>query len=331
MRTAKCREDQYIDFPIASPHAVTCTEAAAVQPPSSDPPAHDAFNRLLHRLRPDPEDLWREVRPLIPRTGGLMVLDDTTLDKPFAKKMDLVHRQWSGRHRRVVRGIDLISLVWTDGDHHLPCDYRLYDKPTDGLTKNDHFRAMLRAAHRRGLRPACVAFDGWYAGTENLEAIPGFGWRSLTQLKSNREVNRDRQGLRPLDQTAIAPAGTEVWLEGFGLIRVFKIVSRDGGIEYWAANDLEMDELGRQGLAEQVWAIEDYHRGLKQCRGVERAQVRSARAQRNHIGLSIRAFARLSWHFFTTGISWYEAKRRIVRDAIRGYLAQPLYRLPLIA
>ena len=53
-----------------------------------------------------------------------------------------------------------------------------------------------------------------------------------------------------------------------------------------------------------------------------------ARAQRNHIGLAIRAFLRLEWHFFTTGVSWYEAKARIIRGAVRAYIANPLYKLP---
>src|SRR5512135_2488832 len=78
-------------------------------------------------------------------------------------------------------------------------------------------------------------------------------------------------------------------------------------------------------------AVDEYHRALKQCCNVERCQVRSARAQRNHIGMAIRAFVRLSWHFYTTGVSWYEAKTAIVREAIRRYRSQPLYMITLTA
>ena len=324
----KCHDTDYINFLVASPRIVTGTEAAKVQPDTHDPPAHDAFTRLLHRLEPDPEVLWQEARPLVYRKGGVLVLDDSTLDKPYAKKMGLVARHWSGKHKRVVWGINLITLLWTDGDRHVPCDYRLYDKVNDGLTKNDHFLALLDAAEARGFTPTCVLFDSWYSGLENLKAIRGRGWRWLTQLKANREVNHDRQGLRAVSATAIAAEGTEVWLEGYGPVRVFKVVSRDGDIEYWATGDLTMTELERLGHAETCWALEEYHRALKQCCGVERAQVRASRAQRNHIGLAIRAFLRLSHHFFTTGVSWYEAKARIVRDAVRAYIAQPLYGLP---
>jgi putative transposase len=328
MRTAKCHDTDYIDFLIASPKAVTCTEAAAVQPNSRQPPAHDAFTRLLHRIEPDPETLWQEARPLVHRKGGVLVLDDSTLDKPYAEKIELVGRHWSGKHKAVVRGINLITLVWTDGDRKIPCDYRLYDKAKDGQTKNDHFRAMLAVARSRGFAPECVVFDSWYSGLENLKAIRGLGWRWLTQLKANRNVDLDRQGLKPVSRTAIAAGGTVVHLEGYGLIRVFKIVSRDGDIGYWATGDLAMDELERLRLSEWCWAIEDYHRGLKQCCGVERSQARAARAQRNHIGLAIRAFLRLEHHFYTTGVSWYEAKARVIRGAVRAYIANPMYKLP---
>ena len=323
----KCRETDYIDFLIASPKAVSCTEAAAAQPPAPDAPAHDAFTRLLRRIEPDPETLWREARAMVHRKGGLLVLDDSTLDKPYAKAIELVGHHWSGKHHAVVRGINLITLVWTDGDRVIPCDYRIYDKADDGLTKNDQFLAMIAAAAARGFAPDCVAFDGWYSGLGNLKALRALSWRWLTRLKSNRRVNLDRQGNKAVSETAIAAGGTVVHLEGYGLIRVFRIVPRDGDTEHWATDDLAMDDLTRLTYAERSWGIENYHRGLKQCCGVERSQARSARAQRNHIGMAIRAFLRLERNFFTTGVSWYEAKARIIRGAIRAYIAKPLYGL----
>ena len=111
-------------------------------------------------------------------------------------------------------------------------------------------------------------------------------------------------------------------------MKVFRIVATDGDTQHWVTNDLEMGELQRLSLAEQAWAIEEYHRGLKQHCGAERCQVRLGRAQRVHIGLALRAFVRLEWHRYRTGISWFEAKAQVVRDAVRRYLEAPLYRLP---
>jgi putative transposase len=331
MNAPKCEAIDYINYLVASPRAVSGTEAARVQPAQADPPAHDAFTRLLHRLEPDPAALWAEAAPQVRRDRGVLVLDDSTLDKPYARKIGLLTRHWSGKHRRVVQGINLLTLLWTDGEALLPCDYRLYEKAVDGLSKNDHFRAMLATAAARGLAPACVVFDSWSASLANLKAIRGLGWRWVTQLKANRTVNPDGTGNRPLGECAIAEAGTRVHLQGYGFILVFLIVAPDGGREYWATSDLGMGELTRRKYAEWAWGIETYHRGLKQHCGVERAEVRAARAQRNHIGCAIRAFLRLERHRLLTGVSRWEAKAALIREAIRQHLAHPRYTLPSTA
>ena len=118
-----------------------------------------AINRLLHRLEPAQYELWQEATAYVELEQGILVIDDTMLDKWYAKHMELVSRQWSGKHKRVVQGINLTSLLWSDGDKHIPCDYRLYEKVVDGATKNDHFRAML-TTHGEGERlPAQVCCD----------------------------------------------------------------------------------------------------------------------------------------------------------------------------
>ena len=83
--------------------------------------------------------VWQVYRT---RREDCWLLDDTTLDKPYAEKMDLVTYHWSGKHHNVVRRINLITLLWSDGEALVPTDFRVYDKPA-GLTKNDHFRDML--------------------------------------------------------------------------------------------------------------------------------------------------------------------------------------------
>ena len=331
MNAPRCSNTDYIDFLVATPRAVSCVEAARVQPRHADAPAHDAFTRLLHRLVPDPAALWGEVSPLVDRACGVLIVDDSTLDKPDAEQIDLVHRHWSGKHHAVVDGINLIALLWTDGDRLIPSDYRIYDKPNDGITKNEHFLAMLLTAQARGFTPECVLFDSWYASVDNLRLIRDCGWRWLTRLKANRRVSIDYQPKRALETWGIAETGTEVHLEGYGLIRVFRVVATNGETAHWATNDRAMGELERLKFAEMAWGIEVYHRALKQECGVERAMVRAARAQRNHIGCAIRAFVRLEWHRVRTGIGWGMAKEGIIRRAVRSYLAHPWYTLPATA
>lgn len=50
--------------------------------------------------------LWEDIAPLIKKGGGRLVLDDTTLDKPHARKMSLGTPHWSDKYKRVVLGIN---------------------------------------------------------------------------------------------------------------------------------------------------------------------------------------------------------------------------------
>ena len=325
MTAPKVRDTDYINFLIGAQKVYSCTEAARVQPDTAEAPAHDALTRLLHRGEANGESLWQEAQKQVVLTQGVLIIDDSTLDKWYSHKIELVSRQWSGNHKRVVQGINLITLLWTDGERYIPVDYRLYHKKEDGLTKNDHFQAMMEMAFKRGFRPECVCFDSWYASLKNLKQVRRLFGRWLTRLSCNREVNPDKQGNRAISTVALADTGTVVHLKGFGFIKVFKIVVTENNIEYWVSNDLEMTDLTRLKFAQLSWMIETYHRGIKQFCGIARCQARSAQAQRNHIELALRAFLRLEYHTFVLGISWFEAKTSIIRRAVQAYLAQPAF------
>lgn len=323
MNPPKCDEMDYINFLIAAQQVFSSVEASRTHPAGEQAPAHDAYTRLLKRLPPDSEMLWQEVEKLVERKVGVLVLDDSTLDKPYAAQMALVTNHWSGKHGRVVRGINLISLIWTVTDCRLPCDFRLYHKTQDGLSKNDHFRDMLQQAAERGFEPELVAFDSWYSGLPNLKQLRNLKWHWLTQLKSNREVSIDRSGNRAIREIFIPIQGCLVHLKGYGWIKVFRTVGTNGDAEYWATSKLDMNIEQAAFYALDAWQVEVYHRGLKQFTGVERAQYRLEVSQRNHIGLAIRAFVRLEVHRLHAGISWFEAKTGIIRSAMRQYLAHP--------
>jgi putative transposase len=323
MNPPKCSELDYINFLIAAQKVFSSVEASNTHPASENVPAHDAYTRLLQRLPPDSLALWQEVQECIEPKGGILIIDDSTLDKPYASKMALVTQHWSGKHGRVVKGINLISLVWSRGSRCLPCDFRIYHKTQDGLSKNDHFQQMIQTAKGRGFNPELVAFDSWYASLDNLKLVRHNEWDWLTQLASNRQESIDRSGNRAIRETLIPAEGRAVHLKGYGWIKVFKTIGTNGDFEYWATSKLDMSLQEAAFYALDAWQVEVYHRGLKQFTGIERAQFRLDVSQRNHIGLAIRAFVRLEVHRLRTGASWYETKTSIIRSAIRAYLACP--------
>ena len=327
MNPPKVTDEDYINFIIATPRDVTATEAERVQPVSKDAPSHDAFTRLLQRLEPDAKTLWEEAKTQIDTGGGILVLDDSTLEKPYSGFNALVYRHWSGKQKAVVSGINLITLLWTDGVRCVPVDYRVFDKDRDGKSKNDHFAEMLLEAFERGFNPQLVCFDSWYSSIENLKLVRSFGWHFLTRLKANRHINVSRSGLQAVSSAGLAGGGTVVWLKGFGQVKVFRVRATDGTSEYWAASLEAMTEAERETHAKRAWRIEMYHRALKQQCLIERAQCRRLRPVLNHIGLCIRAFVRIESHCYREKMSWVQAKTSIIRDAVRAYLSNPRYLL----
>lgn len=331
MNAPKCTEYDYINFLVAAQQVFSAVEASRSHPEGEQKVAHDAYTRLLQRLPPDSEALWAEVQGCITLDKGLLIIDDTTLDKPYASQMGLVTRHWSGKHHQVVQGINLISLVWSDGDAALPCDYRLYNKGQDGLSKNDHFSQMLQQAYARGFQPRLVAFDSWYSSLENLKLVRGFGWEWLTRLKSNRQVSLKAGEQQAVSDLDIPPNGLAVHLRGYGMVKVFRTVDPHGNADYWATSRMTMTDAERALFANRTWLVEVYHRALKQFTGIERGQFRLERSQRNHIGLALRAYVRLELHRWKTRASICASKLDIIRLAVRHYLAHPIYLIPSTA
>lgn len=323
MNLPKADDEDYINFLLASQGRYTCTEAARSQPDErTDRPSHDAFTRLLLRQPQDTGILWREAELMV-GDGGVLVLDDTTLDKPYSRKIALVTNHWSGKHHRVVRGINLITLLWTDGKKLVPTDCRIYDKPFGGKTKNEHFSDMLYVARGRGLKPDYTVFDSWYTSLDNLKQLRDMEWRWFTRLKENRLVTIDDADYRAVSDIEIPQQGRMLQLKDYGPVRVFRTVRDDGEVQYWATDDLEMDAKKRDELESTGWGIEVYHRGIKQCCGIEKAQARRETSQRAHVLLSLRAFLRLEANRLVRAVSWYEAKFSIIRTAISTFLAHP--------
>lgn len=326
MNPAKCKEEDYIQWLIATPKIATCTQAAASSPTLI---AHDAYTRLLERLEPNSDVLWEEVSSLVSLSSGYLVFDDTTLDKFYARYIELVCKHWSGKHQQVVDGINLLTLLWTDGDIAIPIDWRVFDKKTDGLSKNDHLCQMLQTARTRGFSPDCVLWDSWYSSLENLKLLREFGWPFFVGLKSNRMANPDGKGNRPVCELAFEGTHQPTHLKGFGWVELYRVYDDEEQkkYRYFVGSEPPLDDAEIQQRRENANQIEQYHRGLKQYCHVERCQARKAKKQKNHISLAIRTFVRFAVHHFRTGISPYAVKQAIIYQAIRLYRQLPFCHL----
>lgn len=296
-------------------------------------PAHDSFTRWLSSTKLKPAILWEYVSRLVDRNRGFLIVDDSVLDRWYAKDIELLNFLYSGTHHKVVKGIGLVSLLWNsrhDPEHaeHLITDFRIYGPKYDGKDKHEHARDMLTSAHLRGFRNVTVLMDSWYGATKTLKLVDKLGWTFVTGIKSNRQVSVAHEYRSVADLAT--PQGVDCWMKAYGWVKVFAVVNPcTGDSEYLATNDRSLSSPDVRMAHVRRWKIEEYHRGAKQVTGLEKCQARNQRAQRNHILCSILAFLALEKWRLETGVSWYEAKQQLIAYAIKEYLKSPS--IPLLS
>src|ERR1700761_7400776 len=227
-----CTKDLYTAFLQASSVRYSGLALSEVSPKDL---SHDSISRWLKDQNFRPREIWDIAEKHIRKEEScLLICDDTVLAKPRSKKIELVNYQYSGNAHDVIAGIGLVNFLWygLDTQESVPVDYRIYDKNTDGKTKNSHFCDMLKLARERGLKPSAVVMDAWYSSLDNLKAIRSHGWLWVTVLRKNRIVNKNIN----LETLNMPEEGLLVHLRGYGWIRVFKFVAKNGRIDYVATN-----------------------------------------------------------------------------------------------
>lgn len=288
--------------------------------------SHDSVNRFLLRESYEPKDLFNEAQSLLDMTGGTLSVDDTTLDKPYSQKMALVGHFWSGKHHRVVKGISLVTLTYTDRQgRSLPVNYRVYDK-ADNKSKNDYFQDMLAQVLAWGLQPAFVTGDSWYSCDKNLKMVKNHQMGLLFAVEANRTVSLDKGLWVQVQKLNIPEGGLIVWLRNFGQVKLFRTRLNEQ-LRHYVVCLSDAAQYGGFGLSAfqtlhgQHWQIEQYHRMLKQVCNVERFQVRGKVPILNHIFAALSGFTALQkMQFVGTIHNPYQWRRELFTDAVAAFI-----------
>lgn len=318
MKKFHCQRNIYCQFLLASQKNFTNTQCAEISSIS-----HDSVTRWLASTKLTPNILWEHVESLIDKEGGVLIVDDSVIAKQYSRshELPLLSYQYSGAYHKVIQGIGLVNLVWVGKDKScIPIDYRIFSKKIDGRTKHMHMQEMITLALHRGIKPAVVVFDSWYASVKNFKFLQRYQLTWVTTLCGNRIVDFGEH----IADKKISKEGLVVHLRAYGFIKVFKIFSQaKGEVEYLATNKLDITASDIKTVAVRRWKIEEYHRGLKQTTGIEKCQARNQRSQRNHIFCSILTFVALEINRLKNGISCYQAKQQIIQNAMRQYMLSP--------
>lgn len=305
--------------------------------------AHDAVQRYLKGDRLTAADVWTQVRPYVQLSDkGYVIFDDSVMDKSHSRRIALVHRQWSGNEKRAIRGIGVVTCVYVNPEtrEFWIIDYRIYAPDSDGKTKIDHVLDMLRRLFEKEaggeIQFRCVLMDTWYAVTAIMLRILRSEKYFCCPVKGNRTVypasgsggehprqRGDKLAWTPQQESQGQEVRLNQWPKTFK-VRMFRLVLSTERTEWIVTNDsaLQTADDVRQTLAVR-WFVEIFHRELKQITGIESCQCRLGRSQRNHIGMAMLVWIRLTQRARAAKKTIYAVKFGLLEDYMRQQLKNP--------
>jgi len=265
--------------------------------------AHDRFYRLLYADFPYSRRLWEWFASRLVAPGGYLIVDDTTWQR-FTKRAEAVSFVWDSSVGKVVFGMSVVLLIWTDGRRKVSLRLRVWQK--GGKSKIEFACQMLAAAHSNGLLPEYVLFDSWYSCNKLLNLLDAFGWFYI----GREEVNR------VLDKQKIKDSFHHRFGRRVGFLRKVShrnLVVKDGR-RFWLTNDLSLtskDLKRHYGCRQQV---EETFRLLKQEFGWGKSQVGTKKAQTAHLHLGLYALCLVQMK--ADGQTVYQFKQNLFREQI---------------
>lgn len=239
------------------------------------------------------------------QTGGYLVVDDTSWER-FTRVAEAVSWVWSSSVGKPVWGMQVVLLLWTDGKWKVPVGIRIWWK--GGPSKVELAIGLLRQARRRGLQPAYVLCDSWYAAAQMLNLLDGWGWSYVTRLKSNRK----------LDKASLRRKWPPRYGYARGTLRGVKhpvLVVKDGR-RYWGTNVLTLAPREVKAPYAYRQQIEETFRLLKQEFGWSGCSCQKQQAQWAHLHLGLYALVLTQQAAFTRGQTMYAFRQSLFLQRI---------------
>jgi hypothetical protein len=265
--------------------------------------------------------LNRALRLLFTVAGGYLILDDTVVEKPYARLLGEAAWVWSSQQRKVVFGVSVVWLVWTDGQVRIPLALRLWH--TGGPSKCLLALALLSyARHPLRCKPQLVLFASWYPSKPLLKRRRDYGWYCVWQRKKNRRFEG-----RALSQYLLQP----YWhargcLSGDITVCVVRYRRKD-----YAPNRLRLSAPEVRSLYRKRHEVEEVIKVLKSQLSLEACQVGDRRrgaeasrpqssAQEHHVALCLVAYLIVERERLDHAVPWRKLKQRLMLKGRQGPL-----------
>jgi putative transposase len=286
-----------------------------------DSASHDRLTRMLQGTWSGHTLLNLALGALFTVAGGYLIVDDTVIEKPYARLLGEAAWVWSSKQHKVVFGVSVVLLVWTDGQVRIPLAFRLWRKA--GRSKFDLALELLSYARNRlRCKPQFVLFDSWYPSKKLLKRVRDYGWYFVCQLKKNRRF----EGL-PLGKYLQQP----YWQATGFLAGEMKVLVVRYRRKYYATNRLSLNAKELRTLYRKRQEVEEVIRVLKSQLSLEACQAgyqRSSKtqprsregAQEHHVALCLVAYLIVERERLDGGDTWRQRKRQLILTGPQGSL-----------
>ena len=292
----------------------TCSAIAG----AFDSVSHDRLTRMLQGTWSGHILLNLALRALFTVAGGYLIVDDTVIEKPYAQLLGEAAWVWSSKQHKVMFGVSVVLLIWTEGQTRIPLAFRLWQQ--GGPSKFDLALELLRYARTRlRCQPQFVLFDSWYSSKKLLKRIRDYGWYFVCQPKKNRRF----EGV-PLSQYLLQPYWPAMgWLPG----DIKELVVRYRR-KYYATNRLSLSAKEVRTVYRKRQEVEEVIRVLKSqlsldaCQtgyrrpGTEQPHPRP-RAPEHHIALCLVASLIVERECLDRGLTWRQRKRYLILNGVQ--------------
>jgi putative transposase len=264
--------------------------------------SHDNLSRILK----DSKLRWQTLlRALILRifgklSDGWLIIDDTIIDKSFARVIENLSWVYCSKKQRSILGLNLVLLAWSNGTITIPLAFKIWKK--DGKKSKFDLALELLSYARNILKikPKYVTFDSWYASQKILKRLRKYHWIFYSQLKRNRLFN----GLQVCQYER-----TRYWTAFGTIFGDYKVLVVKHGDKYFATNNLNCSKAQLLACYKTRWAIELLFRILHGKLGLGQCQSRSLDSQAAHITLCLMSLLFLERAKQETSKTHYEIRR----------------------
>jgi hypothetical protein len=288
-------------------HNANCVRLATIINTS-----HDGLSRVLKRETPP---LLLEVVKTLFKTlekisVGYLIIDDTTINKEYARFIEQCHWLWSSNGSRYIFGYNIVVIMWSNGSITIPLKWEFYKKEAEKknqITKIEIAKRLMQYVKE----DLCVAtteitFDSFYGAETILKRCEEYGWHYYTKVKSNRL----------LDSVQLKKHHQNPYWEMTGLLSC-KLKTRiiRHGKRYFCTNNFAVTKTEIIASYDARWKIEEVFRMLHDQLGIDECASRSFVAQSAHITFGMIAYTILASQKTGSELTVYQRHDRCMIDA----------------